>query len=184
MTRWSAAALLEHPWLQEVPASQEQERPRSPSPPPAPVQVAGLPGQSRLNQDFEVLSWIGKGGFGDVRKVRNLLDDQVYAIKSIRLNPADKGTNRKIMREVKLLSRLNHENVVRYYNSWHELTTTTSSTDTSETNTTSEETEPSSSAVTSLGLGLKSFRPPEVMSSTGQEWSVSWLPQVKHEVFI
>ena len=80
-------------------------------------------GQSRLCQDFEVLSWIGKGGFGDVLKVWNLLDDQEYAIKRIRLNPADKGTNRKIMREVKLLSRLNHENVVRYYNSWHELTT-------------------------------------------------------------
>ena len=29
--------------------------------------------------------------------------------------------NRRLYREVKLLSRLNHENVVRYYNSWQEL---------------------------------------------------------------
>jgi translation initiation factor 2-alpha kinase 4 len=48
----------------------------------------------------------------------------VYAIKRIELNPRSKQLNRKITREVKLLSRLNHENVVRYYNSWIESATT------------------------------------------------------------
>jgi translation initiation factor 2-alpha kinase 4 len=46
--------------------------------------------------------------------VKNKLDDQTYAIKRIRLNSGDKMLNKKIMREVKLLSRLNHENVVRW----------------------------------------------------------------------
>ena len=46
-------------------------------------------------------------------QVKNKLDDQTYAIKRIRLNSGDKLLNKKIMREVKLLSRLNHENVVR-----------------------------------------------------------------------
>ncbi|KPJ16789.1 Eukaryotic translation initiation factor 2-alpha kinase 4 [Papilio machaon] len=77
-------------------------------------------GASRLSLDFEVLSWIGKGGFGDVVKVRNKLDCGVYAIKRIQLNPRDVALNRKIMREVKLLSRLSHEHVVRYYNAWVE----------------------------------------------------------------
>lgn len=52
--------------------------------------------------------------------MRNKLDARVYALKRIKLNPRNKALNRKITREVKLLSRLNHENVVRYYNSWIE----------------------------------------------------------------
>lgn len=44
----------------------------------------------------------------------------MYAIKCIELNIKNKNLNKRITREVKLLSRLNHENVVRYYNSWIE----------------------------------------------------------------
>nr|CAI5827878.1 unnamed protein product [Callosobruchus analis] len=80
-------------------------------------------GQSRINNEFEFLQHLGKGAYGDVIKVRNKLDGGYYAIKRIQLNPKNKTLNKKIVREVKLLSRLNHENVVRYYNSWIETTT-------------------------------------------------------------
>lgn len=85
--------------------------------------VPALGGQSRIQNEFEILKWLGKGAFGDVLKVRNKLDGGVYAIKRIKLNPKNRQLNRKITREVKLLSRLNHENVVRYYNSWIESAT-------------------------------------------------------------
>lgn len=52
--------------------------------------------------------------------MKNKLDDCLYAIKCIELNKKNKNLNKKITREVKLLSRLNHENVVRYFNSWIE----------------------------------------------------------------
>lgn len=55
--------------------------------------------------------------------MKNKLDGGCYAIKRIELNPKNKQLNKKITREVKLLSRLNHENVVRYYNSWIESAT-------------------------------------------------------------
>lgn len=84
---------------------------------------SAMSGQSRIKNEFEVLKWLGKGAFGDVLKVRNKLDGGIYAIKRIELNPKNKQLNKKITREVKLLSRMNHENVVRYYNSWIESAT-------------------------------------------------------------
>ncbi|XP_017783992.1 PREDICTED: eIF-2-alpha kinase GCN2 [Nicrophorus vespilloides] len=77
-------------------------------------------GQSRVDKEFEMLDHLGSGAYGDVYKVRNILDQRYYALKRIKLNPRNRQLNKKIIREVKLLSRLNHENVVRYYNSWIE----------------------------------------------------------------
>ena len=51
--------------------------------------------------------------------MRNKLDGCYYAVKRIRINPASKQF-RRIKGEVTLLSRLNHENIVRYYNAWIE----------------------------------------------------------------
>jgi len=52
-------------------------------------------------------------GYGAVVQVQNRLDGRCYAIKRIPLNSTKKQLMKKITREVKLLSRLNHENVVR-----------------------------------------------------------------------
>lgn len=78
---------------------------------------------SRIREDFEIDSFIGKGAFGDVLKVRNKLDNRQYAIKRIPLNSRNKFLFKKMTREVELLSKMNHENVVRYFNSWIEIET-------------------------------------------------------------
>lgn len=80
-----------------------------------------VPVQSRLENEFEFIQFLGRGAYGDVLKVRNILDNRQYAIKRIPLTARSKQLYKKIRREVELLSRLNHENVVRYYNSWIEL---------------------------------------------------------------
>jgi len=108
-----------------IPVHTEKEKNLEPEEPDSDIQLhlPSMGGQSRIQNEFEVLKWLGKGAFGDVLKVRNKLDGGIYAIKRIELNPKKKQLNKKITREVKLLSRMNHENVVRYYNSWIESAT-------------------------------------------------------------
>ncbi|XP_006883089.1 PREDICTED: eukaryotic translation initiation factor 2-alpha kinase 4 [Elephantulus edwardii] len=74
---------------------------------------------SRYFNEFEELQLLGKGAFGAVIKVQNKLDGCSYAVKRIPINPASKHF-RRIKGEVTLLSRLHHENIVRYYNAWIE----------------------------------------------------------------
>ncbi|XP_076173712.1 eukaryotic translation initiation factor 2 alpha kinase Gcn2 isoform X2 [Ptiloglossa arizonensis] len=134
--RYSAEELLEHTFIKEplaralsppkIPRRDEQKH-CEPEETDTDIRqyVPPLSGHSRITNEFEVLEWLGKGAFGDVLKVKNKLDGGIYAIKRIELNPKNKQLNRKITREVKLLSRMNHENVVRYYNSWIESATIT-----------------------------------------------------------
>ncbi|KAI7870432.1 kinase-like domain-containing protein [Spinellus fusiger] len=75
---------------------------------------------SRYKADFEEIEFLGKGGFGEVVKAKNLLDSKLYAIKKIRLDPRDSEDLRKILREVQTLSSLHHQYVVRYYATWFE----------------------------------------------------------------
>mmetsp|Transcript_6994 Transcript_6994/g.9690 ORF Transcript_6994/g.9690 Transcript_6994/m.9690 type:complete len:960 (-) Transcript_6994:142-3021(-) len=118
--------------------------------PPAFPSFAG----SRLRQDFETLQRLGKGAFGTVIKVRNRLDLRTYAVKLVDLakaggvrhsrsmsgsfsrklseNEEELGDPRRALaeclREVRLLARLEHENVCRYHCAWIERTPTNNGT--------------------------------------------------------
>lgn len=72
---------------------------------------------SRYATDFEESEFLGKGAFGEVVKARNRLDGRFYAIKKIR-HSEDRLAS--ILTEVLLLAKLNHQYVVRYYNTWVE----------------------------------------------------------------
>ena len=79
-------------------------------------QLAPAPQLSmRFETDFEELRELGHGTFGRVSEVRHRLDGRAYALKVIVLREA---TSEKILREVQVLSGLNHRNVVRYYAAW------------------------------------------------------------------
>lgn len=53
-------------------------------------------------------------------KVRNRLDRQLYAVKKVKLDPDDKTMKKKILREVKTISRMQHRHIVRYFQAWIE----------------------------------------------------------------
>lgn len=83
--------------------------------------------RSRYENDFIEEAKLGKGGFGEVVKARMKLDGQVYAIKKIKTRSE---TNLdELIKEVQLLSRLNHPAVVRYNNTWVERLTSHSDTE-------------------------------------------------------
>lgn len=70
--------------------------------------------------EYKNLDLIGKGGFGRVYRYYYQLDCQYYAVKKILLTV--ESANRALM-EIRILSKLEHENVVRYYHSWIEKST-------------------------------------------------------------
>ena len=62
--------------------------------------------------DFSNKGEIGEGGFSHVYKVLNKKDNKYYALKEI--SEFDENTKN----EVKILSSINHDNIVNYYNSF------------------------------------------------------------------
>ena len=78
--------------------------------------------KSRFKNDFVLCSQLGKGGFGQVFKVKNKLDGNYYAVKRLILKyraPKELLKN-KILLEVQVLSQLHHMHIVRYFQAWTE----------------------------------------------------------------
>uniref|UniRef100_A0A673YNM0 non-specific serine/threonine protein kinase n=1 Tax=Salmo trutta TaxID=8032 RepID=A0A673YNM0_SALTR len=196
--RWNTQQLLDHPFLNPpLPKTPLQCQDSSPEDngddfassviPHSHILNApfstGLQRQfSRYFNEFEELQLLGKGAFGAVIKVQNKLDGCYYAVKRIQVNPASKQF-RRIKGEVTLLSRLNHENIVRYYNAWIERHETPStgvlSSDSSEPKSTAEklpQVRAPSLRLNELGFSIldnvEDNAPPPALASS-VEWSTS-----------
>ena len=48
---------------------------------------SGFRAKQRLNNEFEIIGELGKGGFGKVYKCRHLLDEKIFAVKKIEIDP-------------------------------------------------------------------------------------------------
>lgn len=73
---------------------------------------------SRYLQDYVEEARLGKGGFGEVVRARKMIDGRLYAIKKI--TQRSQETLSEMLKEVRMLSQMNHPAVVRYYNTWLE----------------------------------------------------------------
>ena len=58
---------------------------------------------------------IGKGAAGIVYKIH--IDKNEYAVKEMDINTIDNEGIRIIENEANILTKINHENIVKYYNS-------------------------------------------------------------------
>lgn len=102
------------PMIQQTPAIEEKTSSRHSS------ESLGGEFVSRFLNDFDIIHCLGKGGFGMVFEAQNKIDECHYAVKCINL-PNREDSRERVMREVKALAKLDHRNIVRYYNAWLEL---------------------------------------------------------------
>ena len=71
-------------------------------------------------QDYKIIEKIGQGAFGSVFKVLNSKDNQVYALKQIILKEAKKEELEQLKKEADILSSINNQYIVKYYDSFIE----------------------------------------------------------------
>jgi len=74
----------------------------------------------RFNYQYQNSELIGSGGFSQVYRSTYYLDQKSYAIKKILLIPKNKDSNLAFINEIKIISSLEHPNIIRYFYSWIE----------------------------------------------------------------
>ena len=70
------------------------------------------------NSKYQIIKKLGEGGFGSAFKVLNKVNDYIYVIKQISLKNSTEKELETIKKEAKILSSLNNENIVKYYDSF------------------------------------------------------------------
>lgn len=68
--------------------------------------------------DFKILKELGKGSYGTVYTVRSYLDDNVYVMKKMELNNLKEKQQKECYREVSILKKVSHHNIIKYYSSF------------------------------------------------------------------
>ena len=64
--------------------------------------------------DFVIKSKLGDGSYSTVYKVKRIEDGQVYALKKVKLGSQTHKDKENAINEVRILSSINHPNVIAY----------------------------------------------------------------------
>lgn len=73
---------------------------------------AGYLGRCRSVDAFEKLNRLGEGTYGTVYRARDTENGRIVALKKVRIHAEKEGFPRSSLREVRLLRRLKHQNIV------------------------------------------------------------------------
>ena len=82
--------------------------------------------EKRFESEFEKIQTIGRGGFASVYKVRNILDNSLYAIKKIKIRIDNENIELQreisnVLQEIRYLAKFRSEFIVTYNHSWVEV---------------------------------------------------------------
>ena len=70
-------------------------------------------------QGYKIIKFLGKGKFSEVYQAERILDQKLVALKIIKIyDIMDKETVQKCLKEVDLLKKVSHPNIVKYYASF------------------------------------------------------------------
>ena len=76
-------------------------------------------------EDFEYGRILGKGVFGSVLIVKRKEDNEIYAMKRVKIGGLTKKELENSFNEVRLLASLNHKNVIGYREAFYDQTSKT-----------------------------------------------------------
>ncbi|CAG2101454.1 unnamed protein product [Medioppia subpectinata] len=83
--------------------------------------IISNPKSNFFDDNFQKLSHIGRGGFGEVYHVRHMIEGEEYAVKIVKfLDIYGDNKRQEILKEVQNLVKLRSDFVVNYRNSWRE----------------------------------------------------------------
>ncbi len=74
--------------------------------------------QPTILGEYEVLKSIRKGKFATVYRAKKIGSDHIVALKRIFIDMMDNKVLEKTLKEVRLLKRLDHPNIVRFMDSF------------------------------------------------------------------
>lgn len=64
--------------------------------------------------NFETICEIGKGAYSNVFKVKRLSDQQLYALKKVKMQKLNKKEKKNALNEVRILASIHHPNIISY----------------------------------------------------------------------
>ena len=71
--------------------------------------------KGKITNDYEILSTIGKGGYGEVKKVIHKLTGEVRAMKIIKKDSCDESYLKSLGNEINILRQLDHPHIIKLY---------------------------------------------------------------------
>lgn len=71
--------------------------------------------RGKVTNDYDVIELIGKGGYGEVKKVVHKITGETRAMKIIKKESCDEGYLKSLTNEINILRTLDHPHIIKLY---------------------------------------------------------------------